>query len=691
MNTRFAIRVLSVLLLVSLSALGQTNDPQTEMNEAFGLFLNGKTSSGIRRIQEIAEQNRGTDVGRKALEFLAGHTDEAKSRAFLQQIISDFPGTTHETRARMGLLGWDFEDNPNKEAYIDGCNAIATALGGPSLDEILSSGGSPELTAAIRALGRTKQEQLLEVYPSLQILVGSDYPALIPGDTGDGEASQRILLFLRCAFGPLGIGYDGIEPIARDADAADSFFVPPTFVDPVVTFQSPTPGSSTDPQPIIHARITVGDLNKYQVDLNALQVALDGTDVKGFAAFQMSYGEIRVDEVFETIDVTYQPTSPLVDGLHTFVLDVPTLQYPGEGPGKTVATLEFTVQTTGTDVSLRALQDSTLTQRNSHSNEGANSVLTLEKVDGKAARSVVEFDLANVNLNGLTQATLMLTVNPDEKVTGWGRECQEHNQRYSRGNSHGHRNRGHSNSGHRSGGRYGGHGGHNGHGHHFGSRPTQDTISAFPITVEWAEGNGRHFGLRRHREESGSGAGVTWFSPIDEDISNRRPDSATQWNGGATGATTSSPFEMTNHYEGTVEFDVTQDLLNGQGQYGWLIRKDDENRGSKVSFYSREGAALAGDETLAPTLILDYGTQTASSDSSDADGLLAKLGFGNSKPRLVLKSGATELPTFRERLKDSPVAILVGEAVVTTSVGPNPVAKLAARTAYRAWLDQGIG
>jgi hypothetical protein len=64
-----------------------------------------------------------------------------------------------------------------------------------------------------------------------------------------------------------------------------------------------------------------------------------------------------------------------------------------------------------------------------------------------------------------------------------------------------------------------------------------------------------------------------------------------------------------NHQTGELRFDVTQDVLNG-ATHGWLLRKDAENKGSKISFYSREG----GGANLGPRLILEYGNPTALSE-----------------------------------------------------------------------------
>lgn len=202
-------------------------------------------------------------------------------------------------------------------------------------------------------------------------------------------------------------------------------------------------------------------------------------------------------------------------------------------------------------VTLTASKDALIYEKSPHSNEGANPRLTLEKITGKAARNLLGFDLTGIDTDAVTRATLVLTIDPSSQVTGWG----------------------------------------NG-----------ETVSVKPVTIAWAEGNGKMHSLPGHQQTAGSGAGTTWFSPTDENISNSSANAAVQWGGAATYATTGTapPLTVHNHQTGELRFDVTQDVRNGVAQ-GWLLRKDAENKGSKVSFYSREGSA-----TLGPRLILEY-------------------------------------------------------------------------------------
>ena len=290
------------------------------------------------------------------------------------------------------------------------------------------------------------------------------------------------------------------------------------------------------------------------------------------------------------------------------------------------------------EITLEATQDSIFSQRHQHQNEGANSLLTLEKIQGKATRTAVVFDLANTNLNGLSQATLVFNVDPNEHVQGWG----------------------------------------NGR-----------TIVAQAITTAWFEGNGMNFGLKKKDQVSGNGSGATWFSPVDEDISNNSSNSVVNWNGAglATNPPTAPVVTISNGLSGEVSFDVTTDVLNG-AENGWLIMKDQENVGSKISFYSREGAAAASNPDLAPRLVLEFG-EVASSEP-DSDSLLAHVGFGAVGTKLRLTSSGSEIRSTKEILQENPIAALAAEQLLSEATRANPVLNLTTRVAYRSWLAEGV-
>lgn len=231
------------------------------------------------------------------------------------------------------------------------------------------------------------------------------------------------------------------------------------------------------------------------------------------------------------------------------------------------------------ETELVALKDTILEEGYPHANEGANPFLTVEEIRGRNSRSVIAFDLSEIDESSLVEATLVLTVSPHQQVTGWG-----------------------------NGG----------------------TLSTKPLTVDWVEGNGSSFGIVPKDAVSGQGSGTTWHSLLDPDISNSTSDGGESWNGGLgfSGQSTAPSLQITNHMTGDLSFDVTQDVLNGRS--GWLILKDVENRGSKISFYSREGAVISGKPQLSPRLLLRYeGQQQSFLNWRDVSRLITILPMGS--------------------------------------------------------------
>ena len=167
----------------------------------------------------------------------------------------------------------------------------------------------------------------------------------------------------------------------------------------------------------------------------------------------------------------------------------------------------------GADETLHAVKDSFLMQGSANTNEGANPILRL-KASGNN-RAVVAFDLSEVNLTGLTKATLVLTVS--DASTNWGE------------------------------GR---------------------TVLAHRLLTSFTEGNGWNVG----GSIRGTGPGVTWKCATDDDVSNQATDCAAAWNGGTYADTTANPFIHTSGMTGEVTFDVTDDIVAG-ADFGWLDQK----------------------------------------------------------------------------------------------------------------------
>ena len=196
--------------------------------------------------------------------------------------------------------------------------------------------------------------------------------------------------------------------------------------------------------------------------------------------------------------------------------------------------------------------DSFLRQGNKNTNDGANTLLAVGRLEHN--RIVVAFDLSNINTSAITSAHLVLPIQRNKR--GWGASGGE--------------------------------------------------LAAHALARDFAEGNGHSY--RDHSPSRGSGSGVTYSCTIDTAIENKAVDCNPTWNAGAFNPVPTDTALVTNTTTGTVEFDVTADVKAGQTE--WLVKKANSKPGGKMFFCSREGAAALTDSTLTPRLELDYGRTT---------------------------------------------------------------------------------
>ena len=183
-------------------------------------------------------------------------------------------------------------------------------------------------------------------------------------------------------------------------------------------------------------------------------------------------------------------------------------------------------------------------------NEGANEFMRVRR-SGKN-RALVGFDLTGVSLNGLSQATLVLTI--QETANNWG--------------------------------------------------PTGRLVNVHSLLEPWNEGNGSNMSTKPTTR--GIGVGATWHCAADGEIRNHRADCARRWKGGNFALATAQGVVHTKGMTGQVAWDVTEDVLAG-AEFGWIIRKEKENKNGRVKYYSREGAAAIENPNAAPRLILEFG------------------------------------------------------------------------------------
>jgi hypothetical protein len=117
------------------------------------------------------------------------------------------------------------------------------------------------------------------------------------------------------------------------------------------------------------------------------------------------------------------------------------------------------------------------------------------------------------------------------------------------------------------------------------------TIDLHLLRTDWTEGNGKYT-LDRFR---GTGPGVTWNCPTDTNIANDNRDCSSRWTGGSFVSTANVRKTITNGLVGWIEFDVTKDvkafLAGTNNNFGWIIKKTQEDRSGHVFFSSGEATS----------------------------------------------------------------------------------------------------
>lgn len=130
--------------------------------------------------------------------------------------------------------------------------------------------------------------------------------------------------------------------------------------------------------------------------------------------------------------------------------------------------------------------------------------------------------------------------------------------------------------------------------------PTGRTVDAHRLLADWTEGNGTE-------ANRGAGPGATWSCAADSNITNLAKDclGLAEWEMGQPNNPAVRPWAQTptdtqtinNGQAGIVEFDVTADVtafVDGtSANYGWILRKTNEDLTGLVSFGTRESAAVA--------------------------------------------------------------------------------------------------
>ncbi len=213
-------------------------------------------------------------------------------------------------------------------------------------------------------------------------------------------------------------------------------------------------------------------------------------------------------------------------------------------------------------VVLPAVRDSYIREASRNRNDGAGLRLRLRGIQGSQTRVVLGFDIGGIDVDNVKSAVIELTIaDSDERWGTYGRAIDIH-----------------------------------------------------PLSVDFDEGDGVPVGVGPpgpfNVPTQGTGSGVTWNCPKDANIATYNlecPDG--QWTGGAplgtpfSEGTAIAPAVIAKGMIGTVlRWAVTSDLQ--AGKRNWLVKLAFYPSSGRLDFYSREGAAVAGNAALAPRLVV---------------------------------------------------------------------------------------
>jgi hypothetical protein len=358
-----------------------------------------------------ARAHEGTDAGGTALLSAANLTysrlgDQATGQALFEEACQKYKASLIEVGARTNRATWDRNATGDSVAYVAAMSEISVDLGGPSVQEVLAAGeDTSTLAAQVRSLHPEAQLGIWHVYKNIFY----EYKA---------TNSQQALAIAR-------FGRTALEPAALPGDEDYSLFLADILMEqhdisgafgsvpskPIVTVLAPPRGSIVPPSPTLQLRITTGDYRYTTVDLTRLKLQVDGVDrsfepvVKSDLDLSFTQG---VD--FETLTVSLPTT--LQPGSHwasVFVARTKVASDAALPPEGQTIDWSFTVSEdqppSPTTQTLSVAKDAMVYERAPHSNEGANPVLTLEKISGKASRDLLGFPLENISTSGLTKAT----------------------------------------------------------------------------------------------------------------------------------------------------------------------------------------------------------------------------------------------------------------------------------------------
>ncbi len=290
----------------------------------------------------IGEQNPGTTLGATGLLNAAGFVPEEQKRSVYRKVVSGYPRSRFAAEAGLELITMDYGDwgTNNWRDWVTAADRLAVSFGGPSFARAMG-GSRSRLAREVRALPEETQVALTQIYVDTQVILSYRL--------GQHAQAMDLALFNREAFA--GGEWDGkLEGAVEDEleflkygqnqpGLAD-------IINPTLKIWSPREGQTKGPRPRIRLEAYTGDTTVTQVDLERLQIRLDGQDLKPFLVVRAKFDRrLKLGKPLETLRLEARPPQRLTPGNHTLEVVVIAHGYKDSVPnlGATRKTWTFRV------------------------------------------------------------------------------------------------------------------------------------------------------------------------------------------------------------------------------------------------------------------------------------------------------------------------------------------------------------
>ncbi len=377
-----------ILVLCSTALAVALSDEEARglLREAHDFILySGDVDSATKVYDQIVAEYAGSKWAAIALlkkADLAGTWPERIS--LYEQVVAEYPNTASDINARLHLIGIENRDDLNAE--IEATSLLAVSLGGPSLNEVLSS-NNHQASEKVFALPVETRKLLGPIYWTLWCMMCNPYSGLDrPGD------AMELARLLREVFEPLDVSVgNSASTCLRALSGGEILFGGKKIQAPQVQILEPSEGGVVSSRPTFKVEISAGDLEHRQVDLAKTEFLLDGMDLMPLTAVRAEFS-LQPGEPFERLSLVTELSEPLAPGPHTLSLVVP-LSFDDSGAGTTTALRTFQVEGPSKPISLN------LTLHSKHVMPHRNQRVELEVTPSGPANLVFTlYRVANRNL-----------------------------------------------------------------------------------------------------------------------------------------------------------------------------------------------------------------------------------------------------------------------------------------------------